>query len=147
MSYYFCIVGTRDNPVYEAELAPKPSGNTSLAEGRGLGFGRYNDRHVLQMIAHSALDVVEDVQFSNGAMYLKAVDRINEWTTSTFLLPNNVKFMILHEHKHDDGIRNFFLDVWESYVKLSINPFHDLNAPIRSASFDNRVRQSARKHL
>ncbi|KAK0522229.1 TRAPP subunit [Tilletia horrida] len=182
MSYYFCIVGTRDNPVFEAELASKPSGSASSstaaannnnnnasstgagpttagtgslttqpgaggAEGRGLGFGRYNDRHVLQMIAHSALDVVEDVQFTNGAMYLKAVDRINEWTTSVFLLPTNVKFLILHEHKHDDGIRNFFLDVWENFVKISMNPFHDVNAPIRNASFENRIRLSARKHL
>ncbi|CAD6892594.1 unnamed protein product [Tilletia controversa] len=200
MSYYFCIVGTRDNPIFEAELASKPSGSSSLtassstaisshsnssltsasapgatnsglsaggvgggggsgggsgtgragataAEGRGLGFGRYTDRHVLQMIAHSALDVVEDVQFTNGAMYLKAIDRINEWTTSVFLLPTNVKFLILHEHKHDDGIRNFFLDVWENYIKISINPFHDINAPIRNTSFENRIRQSARKHL
>ncbi|KAE8211015.1 hypothetical protein CF327_g5188 [Tilletia walkeri] len=192
MSYYFCIVGTRDNPIFETELASKPSGSSlstsasaalssqqalssasaaaaggntaglatgaagggvggsggaAAAEGRGLGFGRYNDRHVLQMIAHSALDVVEDVQFTNGAMYLKAVDRINEWTTSVFLLPTNVRFLILHEHKHDDGIRNFFLDVWENYVKISMNPFHDLNAPIRNASFETRLRQSARKHL
>jgi hypothetical protein len=37
-------------------------------QGRGLGFGRYNDKDVLQMIAHSSLDAVEDVQFFNGSM-------------------------------------------------------------------------------
>lgn len=42
--------------------------NTSTGEGKGLGFGRYNDKDVLQMIAHSSLDVVEDRQFVNGAM-------------------------------------------------------------------------------
>jgi hypothetical protein len=141
MSYYFCIVGTRDNPIYQADLASKPttsSGsssffgsssagvtspttptsapstldqrgsldstqssqgalggggvfgfgtalgalaggltrssytgnavNTATGEGKGLGFGRYNDKDVLQMIAHSSLDVVEDRQFVNGAM-------------------------------------------------------------------------------
>lgn len=155
MSYYFCIVGTRDNPIYQADLVSKPttssgaasffssssstttstaanttaSGNStydqrgslestqsSLAgpggitsssggsvfgfgnalgaltgglgaarearnvyggnagasstsgEGKGLGFGRYNDKDVLQMIAHSSLDVVEDKQFVNNAM-------------------------------------------------------------------------------
>lgn len=31
----------------------------------------------------------------------------------------DIKFLILHEHKHDDGIRNFFLDVWELWVKVS----------------------------
>jgi len=157
MSYYFCIVGTRDNPIYQADLASKPNtssgpasffssnststntsstatsnsipgnssneqrgsidsiqsqqsgiggtssggggvfgfgnalgalagglsaaresrntygggagqGSTTAGEGKGLGFGRYNDKDVLQMIAHSSLDVVEDKQFTNGAM-------------------------------------------------------------------------------
>lgn len=147
MSYYFCIVGTRDNPLYQADLAPKPAGSSGAAsffgvssgttsnvptsqqqtqigggggdlnasaeastatsggvfgfgnalgaitgglggassrdaarqagqttatsnngQGKGLGFGRYNDKHVLQMIAHSSLDVVEDKQFTNNLM-------------------------------------------------------------------------------
>lgn len=142
MSYYFVIVGTRDNPLYTADLASKPStssgpasffssasstasghltpqsptaqtegvgssgggvgsifgfggaldalagglssrgaaaglsvrgstkatGGADATDGKGIGFGRYNDKHVLQMIAHSSLDVVEDKQFANGAM-------------------------------------------------------------------------------
>lgn len=103
--------------------------------------------------------------------YLKAVDRINEWTTSAFLAPGSkchgfflflisswspiispwcgtdIKLLILHEHKHDDGIRNFFYDVWELVVKTMMNPFHDANAPIDSPTFDAKVRASARKHL
>jgi hypothetical protein len=27
--------------------------------------------------------------------------------------------MLLHDVKNEDGIRLFFLDVWESYVKVS----------------------------
>lgn len=68
--------------------------------------------------------------------YLKAVDRTNEWTVSAFLVPGSassaccralspltsstadIKMLILHEHRHDDGIRNFFLDVWELLVKV-----------------------------
>lgn len=140
MSYYFVIVGTRDNPLYQADLVSKPAGssgpvsffsssasssaaqsahteapgtptaegtsstsgtsggvfgfgnalgaiagglgaardtgrgnlgalhNTASGEGKGLGFGRYNDKHVLQMIAHSSLDVVEDKQFMGQNM-------------------------------------------------------------------------------
>lgn len=26
--------------------------------------------------------------------------------------------VLLHEHKHEDGIKNFFLDVWEAYLKV-----------------------------
>jgi hypothetical protein len=29
--------------------------------------------------------------------------------------------MLLHDVKNEDGIRLFFLDVWESYVKVSIS--------------------------
>lgn len=161
--------------------------------------------------------------------YLKAVDRINEWSVSAFLVPGSeyhnasgagrrwgepgdalgviqrdcmraraalfarlascktanisiffnpdIKLLILHEHRHDDGIRNFFLDVWELLVKVStlspsslhlspalpsrdaasdtffhtqqtlMNPLHDPQAPIRASAFDARVRASARKHL
>lgn len=108
--------------------------------------------------------------------YMKSMDRINEWTTSAFLVPGStyllppplscpfsplkphlalaltrvdIKFLILHEHKHDDGIRNFFLDVWELWTKWIQNPFNDVNAPIPSQgnSFDAKVKASARKHL
>lgn len=30
-----------------------------------------------------------------------------------------MKFILLHETKNDDGIRTFFMDVWELYVKVS----------------------------
>lgn len=30
--------------------------------------------------------------------------------------------VLLHEHKHEDGIKNFFLDVWEAYLKVTIHP-------------------------
>ena len=29
----------------------------------------------------------------------------------------SVKFILLHDTKNDDGIRQFFIDLWELYVK------------------------------
>lgn len=29
-----------------------------------------------------------------------------------------MKFVLLHEAKNDEGIRAFFMDVWELYVKV-----------------------------
>lgn len=29
-----------------------------------------------------------------------------------------MKFVLLHEARNDEGIRSFFLDVWELYVKV-----------------------------
>ena len=30
----------------------------------------------------------------------------------------DMKFVLLHEGKNDDGIKSFFMDVWELYVKV-----------------------------
>lgn len=49
--------------------------------------------------------------------------------------------------------RSVLAAVHTSICKLTIvtqtllNPFHELNAPIRSPVFDARVRASAKKHL
>jgi len=73
-----------------------------------------------------------------------------------------MKFIILHETKNDDGIKVFFNDLWELYVKVRVlspffsflkdfqtamNPFHTAHTPIRSTVFDSRVRASAKKNL
>ena len=39
--------------------------------------------------------------------------------------PVTVKFILLHDIKNDDGIRLFFLDLWEAYVKVCF-PCHAL---------------------
>lgn len=132
-------------------------GNTASASGAAGGAGsagnvaglgsRRKQRYELQMIAHSALDTIEDALITSPYLYLKSVDRIQEYTTSCFVLPGNVKMVLLHEHKHEDGIKNFFLDVWEAYLKVSMNPFQDPNAPIENAAFDARVRTAAKKFL
>ena len=77
-----------------------------------------------------------------------------------------MKFVLLHEGKNDEGIRGFFAEVWELYVKVRLldnvkmifflnlytmqtmmNPFHTAHSIIRSNVFDSRVRASARKYL
>ena len=36
-----------------------------------------------------------------------------------------MKFVLLHEAKNDEGIRAFFMDVWELYVKVCVfQPVH-----------------------
>ena len=77
---------------------------------------------------------------------------------------SDTKFVLLHEGKNDDGIRQFFMDIWELYVKVCIvslqiisgedkrlqtamNPFQTAHTVIRSSVFDTKVRASARKYL
>ncbi|CAL1702287.1 unnamed protein product [Somion occarium] len=116
-------------------------------QGGPVRMGGGKDRHVIQMIANASLDVIEEVMRKENAMYLKSVDKFNEWTVSAFITPGNMKFVLLHESRNDDGIKAFFVDVWELYVKTMLNPFHTAHTPIRSPVFDARVRASAKKYL
>ena len=77
--------------------------------------------------------------------YLKSLDKFNEWMVSAFITPGSkmpslfigtsshgwidMKFIMLHESKNDDGIRTFFMEVWELYVKVDFPflLFHSLN--------------------
>ncbi|KAF9046049.1 transport protein particle complex subunit [Hymenopellis radicata] len=123
------------------------SSATNHTSGGAVRMGGGQDRHVIQMIANASLDAVEDVMRKENTMYLKAIDKFNEWTVSAFITPGNTKFILLHEGKNDDGIKSFFMDVWELYVKTMLNPFHSAHTVVRSSVFDTRVRQSAKKYL
>ena len=59
MSYYFTVVGTRDNPLFEIEFG--------TSKGGADGNSRFRDeaRHMNQFIVHAALDLVEDIQWTS----------------------------------------------------------------------------------
>ncbi|PWN39870.1 Sedlin [Ceraceosorus guamensis] len=136
-----------------AAAAANPSGAAAAAAAAaatpraGTGLTSYTWRSTLQMIAHSSLDSIYDKSLRTSQMYLRTIDRTQQQFVSCFLLPNRYFFVILHEHKHEEGIRNFFLDAWELLLKTFINPLHDPLNPIRSPAFDTRIRASARRHL
>lgn len=80
-------------------------------------------------------------------MYLKLVDKVNQQYVSTFLTAGNIKFLLLHAGKSEDSIKNFFYEVHELYVQISMNPFYRYDTPIVSKEFDKRVRMVARRFL
>lgn len=63
MSYYFTIIGTQDNPLFEYEFG------TSKQGGDGIARFAEQARHMNQFIVHSSLDIVEEVQWGTGQMY------------------------------------------------------------------------------
>jgi hypothetical protein len=63
MSYYFAIIGTQDNPLFEYEFG------TSKQGGDGIARFPEQARHMNQFIVHSSLDIVEEVQWGTGQMY------------------------------------------------------------------------------
>ncbi|KAI8062662.1 trafficking protein-like protein particle complex subunit 2 [Gongronella butleri] len=141
-TYYFAIVGVTDNPIYEAEIIPSSRSSAFSSNPR-----RDDHKHLNQFIVHAALDVVEEVQWNTQAMYLKSIDRFNEYFVSCFVTAGNVKLMLLHDQKSEDSIKNFFNEVYEQYIKVLLNPFYEKNSQITSAQFDQKVKNSARRYL
>ncbi|KAI3336454.1 Sedlin [Xylariaceae sp. AK1471] len=166
MSYYFVIVGTQDNPLFEHEFG------TSKAGGDGQARFPEQARHMNQFIVHSSLDIVEEVQWGTGQMYLKCIDRFFNNYISCFLTGGNVKFMLLHQPpssvsstttnprsststiaanptspQTEEAVRAFMLEVYESWVKTIMSPFYRVNMEVRSPVFRQRVAAAGRKYL
>ncbi len=59
----------------------------------------------------------------------------------------DAKFLLLHESRNEDGIKSFFNEVYDLFVKVVMNPFYESNQKISLQSFDERVKSAARKHL
>lgn len=63
MSYYFCIVGTRDQPLFELEFG------TSKQGGDGVARFSQEARQMNPFIVHASLDFVDELQWTNNQMY------------------------------------------------------------------------------
>ena len=64
MSYYFAIVGTKDNPLFELEFG------TSKQGGDGVARFPAEARQLNPFIVHASLDIVEEVQWLNPQMFV-----------------------------------------------------------------------------
>ena len=98
---------------------------------------------------------------------MKTIDRFNDTLVSAYVAPSSifsllfssnwmcpnlsltvdVRFLLLHNAKNEDAIKNLFSDVHELYIKIQLNPFYKKGEPILSTAFDLRVRMLMRKYL
>ncbi|KAK0621223.1 Sedlin [Bombardia bombarda] len=163
MSYYFAIIGTQDNPLFEYEFGTSKQG--------GDGQSRFSEqaRHLNQFILHSSLDIVEEAQWTSGQLYLKVIDKFFNNYISCFITAGNIKFLLLQQPttpvgststrnstsiganptspQAEEAIKNFFTEVYENYVKAIMSPFYKVNMEIKSPVFRARVAAAGRKYL
>jgi hypothetical protein len=134
-NYMFMMIagGEVDTPIYEAEFI-----NTQRRE---------DNSHLNQFIIHAALDMVEESVWGTQSMFFKSVDKFNDYLISAFVTAGGIKFMLLHDVRNEDGIRSFFHDVHELYVKVLMNPFYQPNTAISSSLFDARVKALGRRYF
>ncbi|XP_074381239.1 uncharacterized protein LOC141723346 [Apium graveolens] len=129
----FMIISKNDIPIYEAEVGAAPK-KEDIAQ-----------QH--QFILNAALDIVQDVAWTTSSMLLKAIDRFNDLVVSVYVTAGNTRLMLLHDPRNDDGIKSFFQEVHELYIKIFLNPMYVPGSRITSTHFNTKVRALARKYL
>ena len=102
-TYYLAIVGHHDNPLYEVELVPshKTAEAKVIQLTTNIIFERTftsdvtrlqkdDHRHLNQIIAHAALDLIDEQAWTTRDMYLRNVDKFNEWHVSAFVTAGRI---------------------------------------------------------
>lgn len=134
-NYYFAIVSRTNKLLYETQFFNV----NKLPEGDSLFFK--------QLVANAALDMVEEFQWRTKHMFLKCVDRCEQWFVLAFVTPSLAKFVLVCDRMNEQEIRLFFFEVLELFIKYTMNPFYDDGARIESERFAEKVGICGRKYL
>ncbi len=83
---------------------------------------------------------------------MKVVDKINDWLVSAYLTAGGDRLLLLHDTRNEEPIRAFFLEAYEIYLKVLLNPFYERGMALEGAGgsfpmFDTKIKQIYKKFL
>lgn len=122
-----------DRPVYTSSF-PALTGRNNLVE---------------QLVLHAALDMLDEAAWLSKDCYLKDIDRHNGQTVSAYCTPSGFRFLPLHDGRHTDGVKPFFLALHDLFAKTMLNPLYGERTPaqITSPTVDDSVVLLAKRFL
>uniref|UniRef100_A0A251RVP9 Putative SNARE-like superfamily protein n=1 Tax=Helianthus annuus TaxID=4232 RepID=A0A251RVP9_HELAN len=165
----FMIVSRNDIPIYEAEVGTAPKKEEAAHQHQFIlhaaldvvqdlawttsamflkSIDRFNDLVVsVYVTAGHILLVFFIVSFLVCAMVMLIM---LSFCISIFLDSSralHTRLMLLHDSRNDDGIKSFFQEVHELYIKILLNPLYLPGSRVTSSHFDTKVRALARRYL
>lgn len=93
LSYYFSIIGTKDNPLYELEFSSFKSSSPTPGQSQ---FSA-SVKEILPFVTHSALDIVEDATWSTNQFSLGRIDSFYGLVINAFITQGNIKFLLCYD--------------------------------------------------
>lgn len=162
-SFYFTIIGTRDNPLYELEFSSFKNPTSNSLPGEPHFSPKVKE--LLPFISNASLDIVDDNQWQNNNFNLGRIDHFYGILVNAFVTQGNIRFILCLDSSSSSGhpldsmmslvssrldeisVKNFFYEVFDLYVKALLNPFYSVNDPLVSPDFDYRVKTLAKRYL
>ncbi|KAJ9508209.1 hypothetical protein QJQ45_021582 [Haematococcus lacustris] len=153
----FVVVGQQDHPIYEADLTgPKEvSWSVHITSTVMISMPpltqspdscqQQQAQYLHQFVLHAALDAVDEAMWMTKEPYLKTVDRFNNLLVTAFVTPGNARFLLLHDGRNEESMRNFFLEAYELYIKVILNPLQQPTMRISNREFDRKIRLLAKR--
>ncbi|OAF65804.1 Trafficking protein particle complex subunit 2 [Intoshia linei] len=134
-SVYFVIVSSNDNLIYETNCI-------------NMEFDKPDERMNLQQVtAYASMDVIMEKSLSSNQMYLGIVESSNGWLVYAFLTPSNHRFILLNTQLNEESIRSLFIEIFDGFLKVTLNPFYQFNEPITNKEFDIRVKNCLKRFV